>query len=41
MEFFDKLLLWKDSNTNDKTQNGNELICLVQPNVKNDYLHVM
>ena len=41
MEFFDKLLLWKDGNTNDKTQNGNELICLVHPNVKNDYLHVL
>ena len=41
MEFFDKLFLWKNGSTNDKTPNGNELICLVHPNVKNDFLHVL
>ena len=41
MEFFDKLLLWKKDHTNDVTQNGNELICLVHENIANDYLHVL
>ena len=41
MEFFDKLLLWKNDHTNNVTTNGNELICLVHENIANDYLHVL
>lgn len=41
MEFFDKLLLWKSASKNNKTANGNELICLVHENIPYDYLHVL
>jgi len=41
MYFFTKLSLWKNGNTNKRTQNNNELICLVHPNIENDYLHVL
>lgn len=41
MDFFEKILLWKKDNKNGKTANGNELICLVHEEIKNDYLHVL
>ena len=41
--FYEKILNWKNAkpSTNVVTQNGNELICNVRDNVKNDYLHVL
>ena len=41
MNFFEKILLWKIDNKNEKTTNGNDLICLVHEQIKNDYLHIL
>ena len=39
--FYNKILNWAKKGDSLVTANGNNLICLVHKNIKDDYLHVL
>ncbi|MGN1227066.1 MAG: hypothetical protein ACI4TX_00315, partial [Christensenellales bacterium] len=41
MKFYSEILKWKDNGPSVVNSNGNELICYVHENVKDDYLHIL